>query len=521
MQQRWRNRSKLFAFTMIYALVCLLMGGSQAHADNKKICDFTDGGTIQVTDAIVVSRGCSSNVHVIVGDMATQTSSAVAITGGTLAGQYLSLTTSSSLSGNRLYLGAANNPVISVNGQKGLSLLATTTGVDWLEVTTGKSGTAPLIKPNGATANQGLNLTGTGTGAVTINGIAHSSAGVVTGMTYDTAGASNVWKINGTTISSIQGNQAKVQTSIGTTTSGHVVIFDVSGNTIDSGTALSGLTSGGGGGSGTVNSGLINALGVYASAGTAISGTTSANATLTSGALTLGSAGVVGSLTFGNATSGTVKIQPVTGALGTVTASIPAATDTLVGKATTDTFTNKTFDTAGTGNSFKIAGTAITAIAGNSATAATTTGSFTSGNLTKTDASHNVVDAGVSQSNQAIAGIVVGIDGQGSAIATGIVHGADITVPFACTINHVRLLADQSGSIVVNIWKDTYANYPPTVADKITSTTPPTISSATKSEDTTLTSWTTSVTAGDTLRFNVDSVTTITYVTLIIYCNKT
>ena len=47
-------------------------------------------------------------------------------------------------------------------------------------------------------------------------------------------------------------------------------------------------------------------------------------------------------LTFSNATSGTIALTPVTGALGTVTLSLPAATDTLVGKATTDTLTNKT-----------------------------------------------------------------------------------------------------------------------------------------------------------------------------------
>lgn len=56
----------------------------------------------------------------------------------------------------------------------------------------------------------------------------------------------------------------------------------------------------------------------------------------------LGASGTAGSVVLGNATSGLLTLQPVTGALGTVTVSIPAATDTLVGKATTDELTNKT-----------------------------------------------------------------------------------------------------------------------------------------------------------------------------------
>lgn len=98
------------------------------------------------------------------------------------------------------------------------------------------------------------------------------------------------------------------------------------------------------------------------------------------------------------------------------------------------------------------------------------------------------------------------IDGGGSAITTGV--KGDLEIPFACTITQVTTLADQSGSIVVDIWKDAYANYPPTVADTITASAKPTLSTATKAQDATLTGWTTAIAAGDTLRFNVDSITT-------------
>ena len=85
----------------------------------------------------------------------------------------------------------------------------------------------------------------------------------------------------------------------------------------------------------------------------------------------------------------------------------------------------------------------------------------------------------------------------------------------------MTLLADASGSIAVDIWKDTYANFPPTDADSITASAVPTITSATKSEDSTLTGWTTSITAGDILRFNVDSITTCKRVTLVLDVTRT
>lgn len=99
------------------------------------------------------------------------------------------------------------------------------------------------------------------------------------------------------------------------------------------------------------------------------------------------------------------------------------------------------------------------------------------------------------------------IDGGGSAITIG--YKGVVPVPASCTIKAVRMYADQSGSIIVDIWKDTYANYPPTDADSITAAAVPTITAAMKSEDTTLTGWTTALAEGDVLAFNVDSVTTM------------
>jgi hypothetical protein len=119
----------------------------------------------------------------------------------------------------------------------------------------------------------------------------------------------------------------------------------------------------------------------------------------------------------------------------------------------------------------------------------------------------------------AVSAIEIVIDGGGVAITTGI--KGDLVVPFACTINEATILADQSGSIVIDVWKDTYANYPPVVGDSITASAKPTISSATKSQDATLTGWTTSVSAGDTLRFNVDSCTSITRIVLVLKVTRT
>jgi hypothetical protein len=108
------------------------------------------------------------------------------------------------------------------------------------------------------------------------------------------------------------------------------------------------------------------------------------------------------------------------------------------------------------------------------------------------------------------------IDGAGAVITTGV--KGFVEVPFAGTITAVTLLSTDaavtSGSIVIDVWKDTYANYPPVVGDSITASAKPTLASAIKSRDTTLTGWTTAIAAGDILGFSVTSVTALTRVAL-------
>jgi len=111
-------------------------------------------------------------------------------------------------------------------------------------------------------------------------------------------------------------------------------------------------------------------------------------------------------------------------------------------------------------------------------------------------------------------GIIYVIDGGGEAISTGV--AGFLEIPFACTITGWTIVADQSGSIVVDVWNDVYGNFPPTVADTIAGSEKPTISAATKGQDLSLGTWTTGVDAGDILGFNVDSCSTIERVTLAI-----
>lgn len=102
------------------------------------------------------------------------------------------------------------------------------------------------------------------------------------------------------------------------------------------------------------------------------------------------------------------------------------------------------------------------------------------------------------------------IDGGGSAITTGI--KGHIVLDGDYTVTGWTIIADQSGSIVVDVNRATYTNFPTTAS--IAGSELPTLSSAQKNEDLTLSTWTTTLSARDVLEFEVDSATTVTRVTV-------
>lgn len=120
-------------------------------------------------------------------------------------------------------------------------------------------------------------------------------------------------------------------------------------------------------------------------------------------------------------------------------------------------------------------------------------------------------------------GIEYVMDGGGAQLSIG-AHPS-IIIPYSATITGVSLIADQTGSVVIDIWKTSYTNYnPPThpaVGDSITASRLPTITSGTKYQDTTLTGWTTNINQNDVFAFNINSLTNITRLTVLISVTKT
>lgn len=84
-------------------------------------------------------------------------------------------------------------------------------------------------------------------------------------------------------------------------------------------------------------------------------------------------------------------------------------------------------------------------------------------------------------------------------------------IPFDCEIESVHIVANAVGDLVLDIWADDFAAYPPVSGDSICGAAKPTLTIDDTYSDTTLTGWTTTLSEGDVLLFNVDSCSGISY----------
>jgi hypothetical protein len=90
----------------------------------------------------------------------------------------------------------------------------------------------------------------------------------------------------------------------------------------------------------------------------------------------------------------------------------------------------------------------------------------------------------------------------------------------AQTISRITIMTDGGpGSCVVDIWKAPIGSYPPTSANSICGGSPPTISSGTTYDNSTLTGFTTSISAGDVLMFHLTSTSTFTSIIIQVSTN--
>jgi len=112
--------------------------------------------------------------------------------------------------------------------------------------------------------------------------------------------------------------------------------------------------------------------------------------------------------------------------------------------------------------------------------------------------------------------IVFSIDARGTTISNAIIF--DLPILFSCVIVGWALVADQVGSISIDIRKGPLSSFPPVTS--IVAASPPALSGAIDAADTVLAGWTTQVTANDVLRFVTGSVATITRMTLSVKIRK-
>lgn len=105
--------------------------------------------------------------------------------------------------------------------------------------------------------------------------------------------------------------------------------------------------------------------------------------------------------------------------------------------------------------------------------------------------------------------------GIGATLIAEVGQTVDIYIPFAINLTGWTVVGDVSGSIEIGVELATYAGYPTTTT--IYGSEKPTLSSAQKNQDNTLSTWTTAVPAGSIIRFAVETAATLTKATIVLY----
>lgn len=116
--------------------------------------------------------------------------------------------------------------------------------------------------------------------------------------------------------------------------------------------------------------------------------------------------------------------------------------------------------------------------------------------------------------------IVFRADNNGYELGTGVC--GDCYVPFGMKLTSCVLQADQAGDLELDVWAAPFvAGTPPTSANSIVASAPPTLTTSQSSIDTTLTGWDTEIAEGTAFRFNITSITTILRFTLTLSGTRT
>lgn len=212
-------------------------------------------------------------------------------------------------------------------------------------------------------------------------------------------------------------------------------------------------------------------------------------------------------ITGGTFNSGN-KTLTITSATGQ-TINITGFTDTFV-TGGTKTGSNVLF-TNNTGGTFTVSGFTDTFVTG---------GTYSTGLIRFTNNSGGTFNVtgltNTTNINFGSTGIVV--DNTPNPITTG--FKGSVTIPYSGTIVSWTILADQTGTVQLDIWNTTYAGYPGSAANSITGGNYITLTSQSKNTSSTLTGWTTTVSPGDILQWNVNSASTVNKITVTLNITK-